>query len=188
MGHQPPERPANPVRGLALDTTPRRIRSSKCALAPVWAIGLFWPSTRRWGPKLEGLKSACRMFQNNGAMERAKGSGSKHTRRAPETVESVWQYMEGNPRASCGDAASAFNLTKTAMRMVLTEDLDTRPLRKVTAQRAQPDNAQKRLGTCKIRDEKLDSGELGVEKIFFTEEMSLRLGACSGGVRISSRT
>ena len=110
------------------------------------------------GFALEGLKSARRRFQKNGTLDRAKGSGSKRTRRTPDTVEFVRGYMGGNPRASFGDAASAFELPKTTMRMVLTQDLDTRPSRQVTTQRVKPANAKKRLDICKIWDEQLESG------------------------------
>ena len=133
------------------------------------------------GFALDGLKSACQRLRANGALERAKGSGSKRTRRTPDTVEQVRQYMGENPGAPCGDAASAFNLPKTTMRMILTDDLDSRPLRQVTAQRAKPANAQKRLEICKLWGEQLESGELDVEKIFFTDGKLFRLGACSGG-------
>ena len=140
------------------------------------------------GFTLEGLKSACRRFQNNGALERAKGSGNKRTRRTPDTVESVRQYMGENPRAPCGDAESALNLPKAAMTAVLTEDLDTRPIRKVAAQRVKPANAQNRLGICKIRGDQLESGGLDVGKIPPIDGKLPRLGARPGVVRISPRT
>ena len=68
--------------------------------------------------------------------------------------------MEEIQRAPCGDAAPTFNLPKTTVRAVLTEELDNRPLRKVTAQRAHPASAQKRLEICKIWGEQLESGIL----------------------------
>ena len=69
------------------------------------------------------------------------------------------------------------------MRTVLTQGLDTRPLRQVATMRAQPANAKKRLDICKIWGEQLESGEIDVEKIFFTDEKLFRLGSRSGGHR-----
>ena len=140
------------------------------------------------GFALEGSKSPRRMFRKNGTLGRAEESGSKRARRTPDTVESARHYMEENPISPCGDAVSALDMGKTAMRTILTQDLDTRPLRQVETQRAKSDNSKKRLGICKIREGQLESGELDVEKIFFHDEKLFRLGACSGEIEISPRT
>ena len=140
------------------------------------------------GFAIEGLKSAYRMSRNSGAMDRAKGSRSTRARRKHDTSESARQYMEENPGSSRGDAAPELDLPKTTIRTALKEDLDTRPLRQLTAQRAKPANAQERLDICKIRGDRPESGKLVVENISFTGEKLFRPGACSGGIRISPRT
>ena len=99
----------------------------------------------------------------------------------PDTVDTVRQYFEVNIKASCGDAASDSGMPKTTIRTILTQDLDTRPLRHVATQRANPSDAEKRLNICRIRGEQIERGDRDVGKIFFTEEKVFRIGVCDGG-------
>ena len=86
-----------------------------------------------------------------------------------DTADAGRKYFEENVRASRGYASSDCGIPKTPMRMILTQDLDTRPLRQAKKQRAKSPNAEKRLNICRIRDEQLESGDLAVAKIFFTD-------------------
>ena len=66
------------------------------------------------------------------------------------------------------------------MRAILTQDLDNRPSRQVTTQRAMAANADKKLNICMIRGTPLDSGPLDVEKILLTDEQMRMLGSFGG--------
>ena len=53
---------------------------------------------------------------------------------------------------------------KTNMRRMIIDDIDLKPLRKVTTQRVCPHNVAKMLELCEIRDGGIRNGSLDVEK------------------------
>ena len=53
----------------------------------------------------------------------------------------------------------------------------------MTAQRAKPANMTKLLEACQKWNDRIQSGELDVAKIYFADDKLFRLGACPGGNR-----
>ena len=64
------------------------------------------------------------------------------------------------------------------MRWLLKEDLGCKALRQLTAQRAKPVNAQRRLGICRARKSQIESGEIGPMAIYWGGGEFPRLGEC----------
>ena len=66
------------------------------------------------------------------------------------------------------------------MRRLLKEDLGCKPLRQLTAQRAKPVNAAKRLAICQTWKGQLESGDLDPRAIYWADGKLFRHGACPG--------
>ena len=73
-------------------------------------------------------------------MERKPGSGRPEAKRTDDVVEAARQYMRENADATCGDLIKETGLKRTTAQRVLREDLELKPLRKVTAQRVKESN------------------------------------------------
>ena len=131
---------------------------------------------REMGVTLEGLKSAFGRLGKNGVLDRAKGSGGglggKGIR--PTQIGSISRRR----KASFGDAAADIGIPKTTTRLILKQDIDTTPFRKVANQRGDPANAGYRLNICRIRGKQLETGEIDVEKISDNSDKISRLGEC----------
>ena len=116
------------------------------------------------GFSLEGLKSAAYRFKKFGSLDRQAGSGRRRTLITPEATDAAKAYFEGGGVATSGEAASEMGAPKTNMRRMIIDDIDLKPLRKVTTQRVCPHNVAKMLELCEIRDGGIRNGSLDVEK------------------------
>lgn len=134
-----------------------------------------------WGFNPSGLRTMVENIKARKTTERKQGSGRPKARRTAEMVDAARQYMDANADATCGDLVKETGLRRTTAQRVLKEDLELKPLRKVTAQRVKESNKEKRLQMCKKWEEDIASGALDLTKVYWTDEKVFRLGACSGG-------
>ena len=68
-----------------------------------------------------------------------------------------------------------------AVRLILKNEPEKQPHRKIKAQLAQPNNATKRLDMRRKWDAQIESGEIALEKIFITDEKIFRIWKGPGG-------
>ena len=79
-------------------------------------------------------------------------------------MEADRQFFADNKTATCGDLRKAQGIPRIAARGIISEALELKPLRQVTAHRVKPANAAKRLEVCQLWDTQLRSGDLDAEK------------------------
>ena len=67
------------------------------------------------------------------------------------------------------------------MKKIIKVDLKLKPFRMVKAQRVTPQKAAKRLAACEKWKAQIESGELDLKAVYWTDEKIFRLGALKGG-------